>query len=347
MGCRRVTNIKLAYIHRFKDRHGKVRFYFRRGTQRTAIPGVPGSREFMTAYQAALEGSPPPPVSKAAPGSMAALAASWYRSADFANLMPATKTVYRRVADALVTKHGDKPIAPMEARHVRELMDAKAATPAAANRLLSILHLMMRHAVERNMRRDDPTVGVRRLRYRKQGYATWTEEHITAFEARWASGTRARRALALLLYTGQRRSDVIRMGRQHLRNGMIEVRQQKTDKPLMIPVHPELQREIDAAPAGQMIFLMTELGKPFASGNAFYNWFIDCCRAAGIPPGFSPHGLRKAISRRLAEGGCTPHMIQAITGHVTLAEVERYTRAADQERLARGAVAHMGGKPAG
>lgn len=83
---------------------------------------------------------------------------------------------------------------------------------------------------------------------------------------------------------------------------------------------------------------MTEAGAPFASGGAFYNWFMDCAAKAGIGRGLSPHGLRKATARRLAEAGCTPHQIAAVTGHQTLQEVERYTREADQRRLAGAAV---------
>ncbi len=61
-------------------------------------------------------------------------------------------------------------------------------------------------------------------------------------------------------------------------------------------------------------------------------------RAAKLPVRCKAHGLRKAAARRLAEAGCTAKQIQAITGHKTLAEVERYTRKADQVRLARKAM---------
>ena len=339
-----MTHLKLRYIHRFRDRHGRVRHYFRRsGHPLVPLPGLPGSPEFMAAYQAALAGAPLPiGAAREAPGSMSALIASWYRSAEFRQLSPTSQNTYRRIVERFRAEHGDKPVARLEPRHVRALIAAKADTPAQANRLLSILRLLMRHAVEHDWRPDDPTRDVRRVRYRKREYPTWTEEDIAAFEARWPIGTRARLALALLLYTGQRRSDVIRMGPQHLRNGRIEVRQLKTDARLAIPVHPALAEVLAASRSGHMAFLVTALGKPFASGNAFYNWFADCARAAGIAKGLSPHGLRKAAARRLAEAGCTPHEIAAVTGHQTLKEVERYTKAADQARLATAAIARIG-----
>lgn len=346
---RGVTSIKLPYIHRFRDRHGKIRFYFRRGRQRAKIPGHPGSREFMAAYQAALSGAPPPiGADRTAPGTMAALVASWYKSPEFAHLAASTQTTYRRIVEAFLAKNGDKRVAMLQPNHIRDMVKAKGAdTPAAANRLLSLLRLLMRHAIEEEMRQDDPTASVRRVQYKVKGFATWTEEHIAAFEERWKPGTRARLAMALLLYTGQRRSDVIRMGRQHVKNGSIQVRQEKTRTELVIPLHPQLAAAIDASPAEHLTFLMTEAGRPFASGNAFYNWFSRCAQAADIPVGLSPHGLRKAAARRLAEAGCTPHMIASITGHATLKEIERYTKAVDQEKLARSAIAMIGGREKG
>ncbi len=344
-----MTRLPLKHIHRFRDRHGQVRHYFRRlGHKQVALPGLPGSAEFMAAYQACLAGAPLPiGEARTAPGTMTALAVSWYQAAQFRGLSVSSQTTYRRIVEAFLAAHGGKQVADLEGRHVRALIDAKAGTPAAANRLLSILRLLMRHAIERDWRRDDPTLYVRRVRYKVEGFATWTESDIAAFELRWPLESRARLAMALLLYTGQRRSDVIRMGRQHLRGGAIDVKQAKTGERLTLPVHPALKAAIDAQPAGHLNFLMTESGKPFASGNSFYNWFTDCARAAGLGPGRSPHGIRKAAARRLAEAGCTPHQIAAVTGHTTLREIERYTKAANQEEMAKTAMARIGGKPDG
>lgn len=338
-----MTSIRLAYVNRFRDRHGHIRHYFRRGDQRATLPGAPGSAEFMAAYQAALADQPICQ-SPASPGSMTALAASWRQSGDYRALSPATRAVYGRILDALTKDHGHRLARDLTPPIVRKLIEAKAGKPTAANRLRSILRLLMRHAIETGIRNDDPTRDVRKVRHRAQGFAAWGEEHIEAFRARWQLGTRARLAMELLLCTGQRRSDVIRMGRQHVHGDMIEVTQQKTGRRLVIPLLPDLRAATEAHESDHLTFLTTELGKPFASGNAFYNWFVGCCRSADLPAGLSPHGLRKASARRLAEAGCTPHQIAAITGHVTLSEVERYTRTADQERLARAAVERIGRK---
>ena len=147
--------------------------------------------------------------------------------------------------------------------------------------------------------------------------------------------------MALMLFTAQRRSDVVRMGRQHVRNGAIEVRQQKTGTLLTIPIHPGLQAVLDGTPSRHLTFLTTTQDKPFRSSASFGNWFGQCCREAGLPKGTAAHGFRKAACRRLAEAGCTALEIMAISGHRSMSEVQRYCAAADQARLARAAQAKM------
>ena len=169
-----------------------------------------------------------------------------------------------------------------------------------------------------------------------------TIEEVEQFEDSHAIGTKARLALALLLFTSQRRGDVVHMGRQHIKDGWLKVRQQKTGKALEIPVIPELQRIIDASPTGDLNYLVTEYGKPWSNAG-FGNKFRDWCDTAGLPQ-CSAHGLRKAAAAKLAELGCTAHEIMAITGHESLKEVERYTKAAEQKRLAKSAMKKLEGQ---
>ena len=340
-----MTRLRLQYVHRFRDRHGVMRHYYRRdGFARVALPGLPGSAEFMEAYQAAIKGKPlPVGASRTQPGSISALVVAYYGSAEFKRLAPLSARTYRNILERFRAEHGEKPVALLQANHVRRMVADKAETPAAANRLLQMLRQVLRFAVEDGWRRDDPTQGVRKVRATTKGIHTWSEEEIAVFEAKWPLGTRARLALALLLYTGQRRGDVVRMGRQHLRNGAVEVVQGKTGARLAIPLHPALREALEAHPSDHLTFLVTQAGAPF-SAPGFSNWFVDVAREAGLPKGCCPHGLRKSAARRLAEAGCTPHEIKAITGHTTLGEVERYTRAADQARLAKIAISRIGPK---
>jgi integrase len=136
----------------------------------------------------------------------------------------------------------------------------------------------MQHAVEIGMRADDPTRYVRKLPTAKgDGYHSWTEGEIEQFERHHPVGSRARLAFALLLYTGQRRSDVVRMERQHLSDNAICVRQVKTGREVWVPVHKALA-SILAAAATNLTFLLTDQGKPYTAAG-FGNWFRDQCRS--------------------------------------------------------------------
>ena len=215
-------------------------------------------------------------------------------------------------------------------------MAARAEHPGAANALRMALRVMMKHAIDIGLRADDPTREVKAVRIVSDGHHSWTDDEIAQFEQCHPVGSRARLALGLLLYTGQRRGDVIRMGAQHIRNGALYVKQEKTGTELIIPLHPSLAAIIAAAPRDHLTFVTTRLVGPF-QGSALSRWFRERCDEARLPH-CCAHGLRKAAARRLAEAGCTAHEIGAITGHASLTELVRYTRAADQRRLAESAM---------
>ncbi|WP_347264380.1 tyrosine-type recombinase/integrase [Nitrobacter sp.] len=194
--------------------------------------------------------------------------------------------------------------------------------------------MLMQLAIELGMRNDDPTLGIKTLKIRSDGFQIWGPEHIEKFRNRHAIGTKARLALELLLNTAQRRSDVVRMGRQHVRDGILSIRQQKTGTLVEIPILPELQEALDAMPADHLTYLTTEYGQAFSAAG-FGNWFRERCNEADLPKGYASHGLRKAAATRLADAGCTDHEIMAWGGWETLKEVQRYTKAANRKRLAQ------------
>ena len=334
------------YVHGFIDRHGKPRFYFRRaGFKKVPLPGLPWSGQFMEAYEQAIAGQPASldvGAKHTKPGSIRALAISYFQSVDYRSMQARTQRVYRGLierfseqADKDGNKFGDKRAALIGREHVVRLLATKADKPEAANQCRTVVRARMKHAVEIGHRADDPTRDVRAIRVWSDGFHSWSDAEIAQFEKCHPIGSRARLAFALLLYTGQRRSDVVRMGCQHVRDGVLTVRQQKTGTKLSIPVHPTLQAILNAV-SDNLTFLTTQFGKPFTS-NGFGNWFRNQCNAAGLPQ-CSAHGLRKAAARRLAEAGCTAHEIASITGHASLKQIAHYTRAADQGRLASAAM---------
>jgi len=196
-------------------------------------------------------------------------------------------------------------------------------------------------AVKRGYRRDDPTANIKLRPIKGDGFHTWTDDEIAQFEAHHPIGTKPRLALALLLYTTQRRGDVIRMGRQHIRETAegpaLYVKQRKTGRELLIPIYPELRAVLDATPSEHLTFLVTVTGKPYGD-NHFSESFREWCDAAGLPKHCSAHGPRKAACRRFAEKGCSGDEIMANSGHTSMKELVRYTKAADQARLARNAM---------
>jgi integrase len=340
-----MARIDLPHVNGIIGRDGRVRYYFRkRGCKNFRLPGIPGSAEFMEAYRAAIGKAQPIVIgaSRTKAGTVTATVGMYLASAGFATLADETRRTRRNVLERFRSQYGDLPVALIEQKHVQRMIDAKVNTPSAARNLLNMLRALMQFAIKVKIRKDDPTVGVTRAKIETNGYITWEEHHITTFEAHHPIGSRARLALALLLGTGQRRSDVVTMGRQHVRGDKINVKQSKTGKALTIPMGDELRAAIDATPADHLTFLTTASGKPFTAAG-FTNWFRDMCNAAGLPKGHSAHGLRKAMCRRLAEAGCSANEIAAISGHKTLREVQRYTEAVDQERMARAAIRRLGG----
>jgi integrase len=337
-----MTLVKLKHIHRFRDRHGTVRHYLRiPGTKAVALPGTPGTAEFLAAYTAAMAAAPNfARAERVIPGTLNALAVAWYASSHFRSLRSSTQANYRRHCEKLREAHGDKPIRLLDAIGVRRLL-AERTTSTGPHHLLRVLRGLMAFAVETGLLPSDPTAGVKRSRHKTKGFRTWTEGEIAQFEAHWPSGSKPRLALALLLYTAHRRSDIVQLGRQHVSVQVIAGlslpcivhTQSKTGKRVVTPIAPELAAELAHAEGDRLAFLTRENGQPY-SANGFYNVFVDWCRAAGLPPGLAPHGLRKAMGRRLAEAGATTRENMAILGHTTLSEAENYTRDAEAARLA-------------
>jgi integrase len=339
---------RCPFVQHWIDAHGRARLYFRKpGFPRIALPGPYGSPEFLVAYYAALAGKPDEiGSSRTIPRSMNALVASYYASPGFKSLRPSTARVYRNILERFREKYGDHDAAGMKAKNVRDLMAERAATPDAANRLLGLLSILMEHAIALGWRADNPAFGVKRLRHRQAGFATWAEPDIASFRGHYPPGTRERLVLELALGTAQRRGDLVRLGWRHVVNGTIAIKQSKTGATVAVPIVRELHAALDLCPRDRLTFIAAAGGRPLGAaslGNEFRDWL----RKAGLPDRLSLHGLRKAAARRLAEAGCTEHEIAAITGHKTLSEVERYCRDAEKKRLAEsgmGKVVEMFGK---
>jgi integrase len=335
-----------------RDRHGNIRIYYRaKGRPKVRLGGTPWSPDFMAQLDSAK--AEPEPVTRKGitPGTWRWLCTKYFSEcADYLRLDERTKHVRRGIIEATF----DEPIAPGSPRFFRDmpltrmtedaveiLRDRKIQTPEAANARLKAIRQVFKFGVKKKLALRNPARDVEYFKSGSTGFHTWTPEEVHQFEARHPVRTKARLALALMLFTGQRRSDIIRFGKQHAKGGKLTFTQYKgrnrKPKRLTLPIIPALQRIIDATPCGDFTFLVNEWGRPFTDAG-FGNWFRDRCVEAGVPG--RAHGLRKAGATIAANNGATSRQLMAIFGWDTLKEAERYTRGADQLRLAEAAM-HM------
>lgn len=333
-----MAKVDLPYVQTVKGRKDEPRYYYRRrGFVRVRLPGPIGCVAFLKAYEAA-GGVPENHAEKrVGPRSITALAMAWYRSPAFTQKAPLTQKAYRGAVDRFVTAYGDRNVTSFDSAFLKDVLATMADRPAAAANMRKRLNGLFQLAVDLRWISANPVTGIKQPTPKTDGHAPWDEDEIDRYLAHWKPGTRERLAMTLLLYTGQRRSDVVQMGAQHVRDGMMTVRQQKTGHRLRIPVHPRLVDEL--AGFTGLTYLTTQYGAPFTAAG-FGNWFRGVAKEAGVEK--TAHGLRKAAGRRLAEAGCSAKEIAAVLGHSSLAEVERYTRSADQAVLAKNAMARIG-----
>ena len=316
------------YCHPWVDQKtGLAYCYFRRrGYPLVRLPGLPWSPQFMAAYEAALAG-PRTAIGagRIKPGSVSAVVAEYFDSqAFFGSKSEGTQRMRRGILERFRALVGDLPFAQLPTQYIEGVLDARP--PHAARSWLVTLRWLCQFGVKRGYLRTDPTANIKLASVKSDGFHCWTDDEISQFEAYHPIGTKPRLALALLFYTAQRRSDVVRMGRQHIRETaegqILYVKQRKTGVELLIPIYPELRAVLDATPSEHLTFLVTATGKPYGD-NHFSESFREWCDAAGLPKRCSAHGLRKARCRWLAEHECSGPEIMSFSGHTTMKELVR------------------------
>jgi integrase len=340
------------------DRHGNQRYYVRKRVAgkliRVRLHKPPGSPAFVEEYQAAAarvsEGKIAAEPGASRVGTLGWLANEWHNSHGFASTDPRMQRVRRLVMQATLaetTKPGsqhrfaDCPISEFTLEHARMLRDRKRATPVAANRRLSELKKMLDWAIEERPAwvKRNPVRDVKPLKVKVIGFRAWTQDDVAKFEARWPIGTMPRLALAIMLFTGVRRSDAVRLGPPMVKDGSVTFIPQKTresKKVLTLPILDVLQQIIDKTPTGIKSWLVTQWGKPFTS-NGFGNWFRDRCDDAGLSE-CTAHGVRKIAAETAAENGATEMQMQQIFGWSSADLAAYYARRADQKKMAAAAM---------
>jgi integrase len=259
-----------------------------------------------------------------------ALVGLYERSAHFRALAAGSQKLYGISLRCLTAQLPTAPAGRLERKDVLRLVDGRADQPGAANSLLRSIRALYRWARERGHVDNDPCRDIADMTVGE--HEPWPEEVLTAALA--TDDDLVRLATHLLFYTGQRIGDVVKMKRTDVRDGRIEVLQQKTSRRLSIALHPALQAELARLPAGIGFILPGIAGRPLSQERLRQRLQAFAAdRGAKVVP----HGLRKNAVNSLLEAGCSSAETASITGQ-SLQMVEHYAKARSQQRLADSAV---------
>lgn len=344
-----------ANVNAVPDRHGKLRYRFRRkGWKSAYLKGEPGTAKFHESYAAILKRGPrtleqvesPTPVT---PRSLDDLFNQLKKTMRWKKHKPQTQRVKAGVIQRFLDRHdkknrryGARPVAKVTVIWLDKVLASMSETPAAANVLRKNLSGMFDTAIRLGWRTDNPA-RLTETYQEGEGFHTWTEEEIAQFRKHHALGTMARLTLELALNTAARRCNVATLTRDAIVDGRILIDHAKGNNDASVPMLPTTRAALDALPAAPIKHLITNIyGKPFSVaglGNKMRKW----CDDAGLK-GCSLHGLRKATSRRIAESGGTDAEGQAITGHKKAQTFIKYRERANRAHLADAALSNLASK---
>jgi integrase len=345
-----LARFRLKYVNSFAnpDRHNAtVRHYFRRpGMKAVPLPGLPGSEEFMAAYQMALAGmsdaaKPEIGASRTLPGTVDALVVSFYQANNkWLNVFKEeTRRNWRPHIERFRERHGAKRVRLIRREYILSML-AEIERPHVKLSWLKAIRALLRHAVP-TMLTDDPTAGIKVQVPRTKGWHSWTDEEIAQYRAYWRRGSDQRLVFEFAFETASRRGEVVRLGAQHVRDARIRIARTHGSDDVDIPVTPELRAAIESMPkSGHLTYLVRANGRPW-SKSALGRDFAQWAREAGLSDRCRLHGLKKAQLRRRAEKGNTVHELRELSGHKSLAMLQHYTAAADLKRLADSGDAKM------
>jgi integrase len=322
-------------------RHGRMVWYVRRNHgPRIRIKAEYGTPEFEAEYRAACDAAPAGRAFKSA-GTLEWLWDRYRETTVWSQLAPHTRRQRENIMRPVLANSGAVLADRIERKHVVAGRDKRSATPAQAIHFLAAMSGLFNWAIDAGHVRTNPTLNIKRPSMPKTGgHPAWTEEDVACYEARWPIGTKERVWLAVLLYTGLRRSDAVVIGRQHVRNGVATLVTKKTKTTVIIPILPVLQDILNAGPTGDLVFICGQRRGPLTEGT-FSHFFEKACTAAGVTK--SAHGVRKISAIRLAHAGASVAELNAIMGWTGSDMALLYIQQADRARLAKTAMERLDG----
>lgn len=326
-------------------RGGKVfRYYRTKGKPLVALPAdLPlDSPDFLAAFAAAAKATGRP--SKAPTGTIAAMIEGYLASHAYRALSNDYRRVIRREAEAIKEQAEDARAKDLKPAHIRA--DLAPLAPNKSRARMKAWRAICAFGMDVGLIEVNPSDGVQRKRAETtDGHPPWTMAEVQAYRAHWPHGTAQRAAMEVLLWTGARTVDAVKLGPGMVDSGgVLAFRQSKTRDLAYVPWTCPVPAHADAADRDhmhtaiaamprQMTWLATQAGAS-RTVKGLGQLISQAARAAGFRK--SAHGLRKCRAIALAEGGASPHEIGAWTGHKSLSEVERYTRAINRRAMVMG-----------
>ena len=328
------------HLHRETNRHGKTVWFYRVGKgPRTRIRSDFGTSAFRIEFEAAKSGATI--TTKATLiTSLAWLIARYRETGIWLELSPATRKQRENIFLHVVQTAGRTAYTTITQATIAAGRERRAATPSQARNFLDAMRGLFRWAKSAGHIKIDPTADVKNPKRKKgHGFEVWTEDDVDAYERRWPIGTKERVWFDLLCYVGGRRGDAVRLGRQHVRDGVATFRTEKSrgHVTVTIPILAPLARTLEAGPCGDLTFIVGSRGQPMTK-ESFGNAFSEAARAAGVRK--SAHGVRKIAATRAANNGASVAQLNSIFGWTGSAMASLYTQSADRRRLGLEA-AHM------
>ncbi|WP_455481253.1 tyrosine-type recombinase/integrase [Bartonella sp. B12(2025)] len=321
-------------------RHGKTIWYVRIGHgQRIRIHGIYGMQEFVDNYKSALAQSqglilPKSKPGKLVEGSFAWLLKQYFNSANWHSLAKATQRQKELILMKVCDTIGNIPYREIKKTHIIAGVERRKETPATARNFLKALNGLFKWAIDQNLLEDNPASSIKRPPLKnKDGFPAWTEEDVEKYYQRWSIGTHERVWIDVLLYTGLRRGDAVRIGWKDVKDNTIHLKTEKSkfQTDVFLPILPELAATLEMGPIGDEAFICGKEGKKLIK-ESFGNLFRDACNAAGIKK--SAHGLRKLAATRAANSGATVSQMKALFGWTEDSMASLYTKSADRKKLA-------------
>lgn len=260
------------------------------------------------------------------------MATLYQDSREWRALAPTTQDLYAIYLREALRYIGKAPAHDVTQADIETMLDRMAGRIGAANATLRVVGALYAWGRNRShvSRAANPTEGVKEIKGGEH-YA-WPEYVVQA--ALQSADDRVRLATHLLLYTGQRIGDVMAMRWGDIRDGSIQVRQQKTGKELSIPLHSALAAELQRTPRRGMTIITSRDGKAMTD-QTIRRYIKAHGRQFGLQ--IVPHGLRKNAVIALLEAGCSVAETAAITGQ-TYGMVEHYAKQINQARMASAAI---------